>query len=328
MLINELKQKIKEDLKKRGGEIRITKNAFGDGLPGVVEYVNPTESGTFTKYYGCKPLFRGCPDFDLTEQMSFGKELLSTIPREIIWPAWSFRLAIIWQILFNRKVFYKRIWIYSLILKRQLNKINALNPILNGYKQNEPTKEIKRALTVVLEKNGYKKIGDDEFYYEGNLLNAIDNFANFFVFFLEMDNEYRFPIQDLLGELDKKAVKDNPRKEIKRLLSIYLDRSKKVEGRNTRRFIYAEKMLSLLFLSTEFSRFLKEFLLELDIEKLKLSEDDLYFCLAKNYDFKGISAEERIRMKQKIDWENNHCYKDLFIKNDKGQFILDLRTNA
>src|SRR3972149_3624599 len=125
MELQELKERVRQSIREFG-EIRVTRGAFGDTVAsvGVVEYIDPTDVGTFTKYFRCKYLFRGYPDLDLTEQLHLGKAFLSRIPREILWKSLTFRLVIILMALFATRRFSGYVWLFSQAVQYKLTKPN------------------------------------------------------------------------------------------------------------------------------------------------------------------------------------------------------------
>jgi hypothetical protein len=110
---------------------------------------------------------------------------------------------------------------------------------------------------------------------------------------LEFDNAYRFRMQDLLEELDKKSVK-NPIKELNRILTIVQGREQSQEIKDTWTLV---KLFNSLYL--RFDRRLKKMavniLRELDIEKVKLTVEDKTFAgKRKDYIFGYIDRQNVI----------------------------------
>jgi hypothetical protein len=102
---------------------------------------------------------------------------------------------------------------------------------------------------------------------------------------LEFDDAYRYRFQDVLSELSYLNLHKNPIKEIKRLLNIYSSREK-TEGLRGR----VQKIINLACLYLRFNRKLLQeittFLINIDIEELKMSKEDIYWTKRwNNYDF-------------------------------------------
>ncbi|MCK9370417.1 hypothetical protein M0R04_10955 [Candidatus Dojkabacteria bacterium] len=101
----------------------------------------------------------------------------------------------------------------------------------------------------------------------------------------EFDNAYRFRMQDILVNLDKEALKQNPIKEILRLFEILQGREKTQEIRDTWKLVK--------FFITYYLRFDKELLSilttalsGLNKKEFKLSKEDKVFCKPrKDYKF-------------------------------------------
>lgn len=98
----------------------------------------------------------------------------------------------------------------------------------------------------------------------------------------EYDNAYRFRGQDMLGNIRGASMK-----EVYRALDFGIERgnSKKIKKylkkiKNLMRFINKKKII--------------KFIKKLDIENIKLDDDDRYFCYNKNYDYDGLNRNQRL----------------------------------
>ena len=296
MELQELKERVRQSIMEFG-EIRVTRGAFGDTAAsvGIVEYIDPTDVGTFTKYFGCKYLFRGYPDLDLTEQLHLGKAFLSRIPREILWRSWAFRLVIILMALFATRRFSRYVWLYSQAVQYQLKMLNESTAFLRSYRFTPFVNELRRAFHESLKKNGCKElIGGNN----GGLLEALANIAEFFFLFIEFDTAYHLPLHDILENLDKSG---RPRDIVKRLISLYIERSGNIHPQNNRKFVRAGKMLGTLLFIPKLKKVFRDFISELDVAKFERDENDWYYCLDRLYDHRGLALETRKEMKRKMD---------------------------
>jgi hypothetical protein len=118
---------------------------------------------------------------------------------------------------------------------------------------------------------------------------------------LEFDDAYRYIIQDAFGEIDPLAVKEDPAKEVSRVISIVIER-----GRGTsEKFEQFAKLLPPLFMIRDFRELVDRFFAEIDLKKMSLDEIDFYRCLLwGGYRFKGMgSDQERISLRLMIDEE-------------------------
>ena len=103
---------------------------------------------------------------------------------------------------------------------------------------------------------------------------------------LEFDNAYRYRFQDVIIELDKEAVKKNPRKELLRLLNLMGEREKTQEVRDTWRLLKMGVRFYLPF-DRKISKMLGDVFSEVNLSELALTDPDKHFsCLRQDYTFK------------------------------------------
>lgn len=102
---------------------------------------------------------------------------------------------------------------------------------------------------------------------------------------LEMDNAYRYRAQDIIVELDREALRKNPNKELIRLFDVMTSREKQEDIRNTwvlgkyaiRFYLSFDKEIRNIIVST---------LLNIDLDKVRLTNEDKQFCIPrKDYTF-------------------------------------------
>jgi hypothetical protein len=115
---------------------------------------------------------------------------------------------------------------------------------------------------------------------------------------LEGDPAYRYRLQDITGNLNKEALKKSPRKEIIRLAKILMDRENGDNSFNRGmkgKWDLVSKVINLsLLVNWKLKNKIRDTLLELNLDEIKLSKEDLYWCdLNKDYNFGGLTAEER-----------------------------------
>ncbi|MDF1498820.1 MAG: hypothetical protein P1P85_05740, partial [Patescibacteria group bacterium] len=100
----------------------------------------------------------------------------------------------------------------------------------------------------------------------------------------EFDNAYRFRFQDTFVELDKFNLAKNPIKEFLRLLDIMSSKEKRVEVKDT--WHLTKLMFEFLKYDKEIREILKNAFLRLNLEKCKINEYDMPYCLGrKDYNF-------------------------------------------
>jgi len=130
---------------------------------------------------------------------------------------------------------------------------------------------------------------------------------------LEFDNAYRFRAQDLIPEINKHNLRKNPVKEINRLLDIWIEREVKEEVKDSWRLLKLFTSYYLRF-DKELLNLFVRVLLELDIEKCRLTTEDKYFSVPRkdyNFAFMANPTDEdkkiikKVRLYQKYDEDRN-----------------------
>lgn len=222
--------------------------------------------------------------------------------------------------------------------KKKTDEWCAANPGKNGFEYSQKlssfeasrnkgcpgwyspmVKEFLRACRVAfLSENLNKKITDKQRW-------IIDKVVLAFGMFLECDDSYRYRVQDILGELQKEKFYKNPSKELGRLFYVLHERGYS-DVRKTRRESahdgVAERVAPLviglraaLFLFPSWKRVAKRFIVEIDLEKVRLDEGDRYHCMVRpDYKYGGIPFEERLAERKRIDGE-------MFNKNPQAEFM-------
>lgn len=114
--------------------------------------------------------------------------------------------------------------------------------------------------------------------------------------FLQFSPAYRFRFQDGAGLLNKDNLKKSFLKELWRVRKIMLEREHDEKKK-------MRMLLNLFILLAIIKRkAIYDFLMELDIDKVKLDSDDFYYCLRRtSYNFGGISFEVREAIAQAVD---------------------------
>lgn len=126
---------------------------------------------------------------------------------------------------------------------------------------------------------------------------------------LEYDNAYHWRLEDVLSETSKELLLKNPRKELKRLLKIYKEREHTGIDFKAEAIIKAS---NILFFIPSVKKAFKKAIESIDVEKLKMTESDLYFALNYDgYDFKGLPLEER--QKRLLIMNDNITPERLFV---------------
>lgn len=96
---------------------------------------------------------------------------------------------------------------------------------------------------------------------------------------LEFDDAYRYRFQDIIGEMDKQNFDKNPYTELSRLLDLVAFRES--DNRLKETWSRAKKLLFVVSFSKELREKIITFFSKLDIENVKMEQDDLYFAKLK-----------------------------------------------
>ena len=114
----------------------------------------------------------------------------------------------------------------------------------------------------------------------------------------EYDNAYRYRAQDLFKELDKDFFYKHPISEIIRLCK--LGQSREVDENNKVKW-NSFKYIALTLLIPKVRRLAKEFVREIDLDKMKQSIEDCYWSWHWGYyNFGGKSFEKRLQFRNLI----------------------------
>lgn len=286
--------------------LAVVDGALGDmqDCGGLLEEVVTNDEGIFCKWYGCSYLFKGYPDKNVIEGLGLAKAMISAIPRELVAKNIPIALGVVFNFLFRRKKFVHlcHVW-FSTIYVNEIYKLG-----MKPEKYGKPVKELRRVAYLDLkEKEGWGLLHGDFRAVTGEETDElIANVVEFISVFLELDSAYRFRVQDALGNISKANLEKDVVKEIARIFSLMISRENTENVRQ--KIVHLSRLIKLfLTLSPKVRAWTKSFLLQLDVEKVKLDESDWYFCLRRNnYNFGGLAVEERLKEKERIDIEKGH----------------------
>src|SRR3990167_4028437 len=296
MIKKDLENTIEERIKNRRDILSIL-GAFGDmaNCEGYIESeVRPQGGGLESQLYGITYRFKGYPRNEVFEGIGLAKAMVSVFPRMILSHSFALRVFLLIMLIFRKNKLIHYFHVYSTMIYGHVTLKVGFDP--NLY--NRPVKELKRAFDntlrlwdekilsrnrAVLASTGVSTDYDIERDGKGmiehrKLIKSVSQMLEFGWLFVEHDNAYRFPLQDVLPLLSKDKLRKSTKKELLRIMDILIDRAHPVHGIRPKA-VQMRKLLWLVFLSRSATNFIKEFLLELDTDKLKLDEDDWYFCL-------------------------------------------------
>lgn len=299
------------------GEVQKIDGIYGDGwgCGAYIKDVTYPGAGAFTELYGCSYKFPGEASKKHIDWIQVGKAMISGIPRFVVLKNFWFTFGVVMSFLTSRKKF-----IYSM-------KIYLANVHMHVFRYADYPKERYCKFVRELRKASWnavaymvKKEGLSAFEVNGrdlklanyafevtskrDLWELVYDISEFASLFLEFDNAYRFPLQDILSNLDKELLRVNPRKEIIRLADLALTRSQHTKAK----FKFVRMGLRIMLLSRRLKEFFVRFLEELDLEQVKMTEADMYFNLNRHgYDFGGEPYEERKAKWDAINTLKGHC---------------------
>lgn len=115
--------------------------------------------------------------------------------------------------------------------------------------------------------------------------------ADVFALILELDDAYRYRLQDICSETSKEALLNNPQAEVNRLIKIYLQRDDANISNKMRIFTFlASKSLMIPKVRRAFLSALEQ----INFTKLQYDAHDRYWCLANScYNHMGLNPEQK-----------------------------------
>lgn len=128
-------------------------------------------------------------------------------------------------------------------------------------------------------------------------------FALYIKTMIEYDDAYRYRIEDIMSETTAEKLIENPRKEVRRLLNIFLSREK-THAKNTARILLQISSIVLLYPKIKKS-FIKA-VGKMNVVKMGLDNADRYHVLQRDeYNFTGRTFEERCEIMRQFHKEKN-----------------------
>lgn len=220
----------------------------------------PDEEGVLTYMDGYDYPYRGYPYYEFVDKIDLIKKLSRSLQSGFYhglkgkWFRW---LLIPLVPTVGRAVFYGCAYTFSRLIDRFQMRTNRYSQFVG---------ELYRSFSV--------SWGDES----PQITELRKMIRNVECMILEFDNAYRFRAQDLLPELNKDNLRNNPIKEINRLLDIWISREVSEDVKNSwillklfvTYFLKHDKPLLQLFVRV---------LLELDIDKCKLTIEDKYYAI-------------------------------------------------
>lgn len=296
--------------------------------------LDPKEGGTYIKLIGCSYLYKGNPEQSKVFGMEQAKSNISTLPRDIIARSWLYSAAVGLRALFRPRRFVNDLHVFFGEIKHKTIR-HCTPPEIRLAKF---TREIRRAMDVALRKelkidpalDLYNSEPSVVKYTDVDLAGMITKAVAFVTLMIEQDGAYRFPMQDMFGELDKENAARSGAREMIRLANLMVERntnltvvpgiSDRTEGVPHKLKFIRNVLRALFWLSPLARRITQTFLLELDVEKVALDDADWYFCLRRNtHNYRGVPLPDRLRELEMIDKLRGHSYVKIeFVKAPSG----------
>jgi len=127
---------------------------------------------------------------------------------------------------------------------------------------------------------------------------SADRFAEIVSTIIENDDAYRYRLMDIFSETTNKKLKDP--KEIDRLMNLFYERNLYMNWTDK-----VFKVVKLIKLAVIFYK--KAYIsavISIDLDKLKLQEEDIYWCTYKSdYNFMGMTWEDRKKYAELKSWQ-------------------------
>ncbi len=124
-------------------------------------------------------------------------------------------------------------------------------------------------------------------------------FCTIFGSVIEYDNAYRYRLEDIFTETTKEALQANPKKEIKRLISLYCSREK--DWGVAMKFKTIHKLVSVFFWIPKVKQAFIKALDGCEFKRLQFDDIDRYWCNPRlDYDFFGESYVDRMKRHEPV----------------------------
>ena len=117
-----------------------------------------------------------------------------------------------------------------------------------------------------------------------------------FLLMYDFDDAYRYRLQDIFGEINLVALRRHPRRELRRVLKLAMEREM---DHDANRWLMQPKYLAVISLVSlmppSWVKWIVNLLLRMDMSKVVLDEDDLSWAQYKQYNFRGRPYRNLVR---------------------------------
>lgn len=229
-------------------------------IQGIDKVEFPLSGGVLTYMKGNEHPYRGFPFYEFVEKVDSIKKLsrgiLSGLYGELKTVNKIWLITLLPALWFFKPLVYAGIYSFWRLIVRSRVKTTRYS---------EAVQEIHRGFDY------------DDFTENGKTRQIRQWVKDIVCMILEFDNAYRFRFQDAIEELDKENLQKNPLGEIEKILTSMQSRELGQDIKDTWTLL---KMFCRLYLRFDkrLLRIIVSSLLRIDIGKIKLSDDDKFYC--------------------------------------------------
>jgi hypothetical protein len=246
----------------------------------------PQEGGCLTYYEGIEYPSKGFPYAETVETVDRVKKMYMLVGRRMMKMLSKNKLKTIVLLLFLRKEFFDIISGY----------LESLNGSLRLVRQKPQmycicVRELYRVFGLLAEKYKDKQT-------------QISDIRDTLCMILEYDDAYRYRFQNEISNLNKENVGKDLVKELNRLLDRGIEAEIEIKSGVETRYALIKKTLILLKFKKDIRNMLRDFILDLDIDKLKLDKADKFHA-----NIKGIKCYEEEKEKISKPKDDKLIYK-------------------
>src|SRR3990167_8868947 len=134
----------------------------------------------------------------------------------------------------------------------------------------------------------------EEFHLLAKTTIRLQGIGRIIAHLFEFDDAYMFRFQDIMNETTKKALLENPAKEISRLFKIFKERESRMPMKDKIGAVYL--LFKLMFFIPKVRKAFKKAVSEMNIGRCQMEECDVYQVLRwdNGYNFLGRTAQSRV----------------------------------
>lgn len=306
------------------GQPIIISGAFGNTGPhcaGIVETINSLQEGgeIVTKYVGCGYVFKGFLDNTILQSIYSGKRLIAGLPKLLSNKWITMPAALFGCFTFILPKSVRKSIIFS--IGKYLSEgayLSMHQYVLAEGAYSRPIRELYAPTTNLIRRH----CTDPE------VISIFEIVRDVLLMMLQFDIAYRFRYQDVFPLIDKQLLKENPRKEIMRVIKIYTDRETSFWIWKEKAFLFDNLNLFLWIVFKKKSRreSIIAFFMEINLEKIARDEADWYYVLDRtDYAFGALTHYERMKISAEMDKKMGNKRPEIRVEQsnqEKVEFIM------